>query len=140
MPGPFFMAFGYEIKVDTKVLDKYAKTLVDRLSPVVYKTAHDVEAGAKQRVPVDTGATKSSIQVFPEDELTAYVGPTTSYAPFIEFGTGRRGASSNHPDLPSGYRHGPSVGGRAQPFLTPALEAEQKQFRKALTEVMNRVG
>jgi HK97 gp10 family phage protein len=58
-------------------------------SDVLDKSAHDIEATAKGLVPVDTGATKNSIGVDRPvgPELVAVVGPTTEYAPHLEFGT-----------------------------------------------------
>lgn len=69
------------------------------------KLAVQVETGAKQRCPVDTGRLRSSISWRLEQEqggLAAYVGTVTEYAPFVELGT--RFMS-------------------ARPFLLPALRA-----------------
>lgn len=61
-----------------------------RARTAVAKTAHDVVATAQQLVPVDTSATKQSIHAsFENGGLVAEVGPTTQYAPFLEFGTSR---------------------------------------------------
>ena len=54
---------------------------------IVRKTALDCEAIAKQFCPVDTGATMNSIGVDMETATRAVVGPTTEYAPYLEFGT-----------------------------------------------------
>lgn len=58
-------------------------------SDVLDKTAHDIAATAAGLVPVDTGATKNSIGVDRPAgrDLEAVVGPTTEYAPHLEFGT-----------------------------------------------------
>jgi len=42
----------------------------DKAQAVVDKTAFDVERGAKQRAPVDTGALKNSIHVVDGDEFS----------------------------------------------------------------------
>lgn len=67
-----------------------------RASVVVRKSAFDVEATAKQLVPVDTHATQNSIFAsepggapLGPTSLNAEIGPTTDYAPFLEFGTSR---------------------------------------------------
>jgi HK97 gp10 family phage protein len=58
-------------------------------SDVLDKTAHDIEATAKQLVPVDTGALKNSIGVDRPltDALVAEVGPTQEYGAHVEYGT-----------------------------------------------------
>lgn len=62
----------------------------------IAKTAHDIEATSKTFVPVDTGATKNSIHVATPDghaldgtsvNPAAEIGPTTHYAPHLEYGT-----------------------------------------------------
>lgn len=65
-------------------------TIAHRGSKLVRKTAFDIEATAKQLCPVDTGATANSIySAFDDSELAAAVGPTTEYAPYLEYGTSR---------------------------------------------------
>ena len=69
---------------------------------------------------VDTGATMNSINARPDDTdangLSWKIGPSTEYAPFIEYGT---------------------VYMRARPFMTPALEQESPRFVEALRQVFN---
>jgi HK97 gp10 family phage protein len=61
---------------------------------VVPKTV-DIEASAKNRVPVDTGHLKSSIgtsdlgNVGQFGSLSIEIGPTANYGGFVEFGTSR---------------------------------------------------
>ena len=55
---------------------------------VIAKTAHDIEGTAKQMAPVDTGAMRNSIGADVRG-LSAEIGPTVSYAPYVEFGTSR---------------------------------------------------
>lgn len=61
---------------------------------VVRRSAHAIEGAGQQLVRVDTGATKNSIGVdFRGDgrfsEFSAEIGPTTEWAPFLEWGTSR---------------------------------------------------
>ena len=82
---------------------------------VIAKVAGDIEATAKQLVPVDTGATKNSIGVDMDltagNVLTADIGPTTEYAPHLEYGTVQRG-----PD----------------PFMGPAMDMSTPAFVAAV--------
>jgi len=63
-------------------------------SALVRATAYRVVGTAQQLVPVDTGTTKSSIHASTPSggplsgfSLEAEIGPTTEYAPHLEFGT-----------------------------------------------------
>jgi hypothetical protein len=59
------------------------------------------------------------------------------YAPFVEFGTGRRGQESGV-DHPRTYVYGGRAGMRAQPYLTPAVEENIDRIRKLAEEVMGK--
>lgn len=90
-------------------------------SAAVRKTAHDIEATAKSFVPVDTGATKNSIHVetpsmsTPGDlGLWAEIGPTTEYAPFLEYGTVRMAPYA---------------------FMGPALDRHAPNLARALRQI-----
>lgn len=91
-----------------------AAQVVQRASAVVQKTAMDLEARAKQIVPVDTGLLKSSIQHQRVDDLTAQVDVFAEYAGYVEFGTSRQ---------------------RAQPYLIPAAESVRPGFEAAMTQI-----
>lgn len=81
----------------------------------IAKTALDVERIAKTRVPVDTGATRESITArIDRSALSATIGPTTYYAPFLEFGTRRMAA---------------------RPFMGPALEAVKPGYVAAMERI-----
>lgn len=63
-------------------------------SALVRRTAYGVVATAQEFVPVDTGTTKSSIHASAPSggplagfSMEAEIGPTTEYAPHLEFGT-----------------------------------------------------
>ena len=65
-------------------------TAIPRARQLVRKTAFDISATAKTFVPVDTSATRESIDAdFEDGDLTAIIGPTTLYAWWLEFGTSR---------------------------------------------------
>lgn len=94
-----------------------------RTALVVRKAAHDIEATAKSFAPVDTGALRSSIGVdFDGDgrgqEMTATIGPSVDYAPYVEFGTSR---------------HAPAA------FMGPALDRHSADFEAALGMATDRL-
>jgi HK97 gp10 family phage protein len=94
-------------------LAKAAPRTVALAQKVIVKTAHDIEGTAKQMVPVDTGATKSSIGV-DVGVLQATIGPTTSYAYFLEYGTSRMAPYA---------------------FMGPALDRHNPAFYAAMEQV-----
>lgn len=107
-------------EVDTRELDRILKGLPGRTIDNNRAIAFRIEAGAKARVPVDTGALRNSIYTecggkksgtpgdnpFPSPSGTdAHVGPSMNYALFVEFGTRRMGA---------------------QPYLVPAVREVER--------------
>ena len=110
-------AFGADVTV-TFQLDPRWRQLEQEFQQVVEIAARHVEAKAKDDVPVDTGTTKNSISATQEDELAWRVGPTTEYAPFIEYGTRYM---------------------TARPFLIPAVEGEMPRLEQALSQLMQRL-
>ena len=117
----FFMG---EFRMDLEVkveIDPRWRQLEDKYAKAVEIAARHVETKAKAKVPVDTGATKNSINANPAEAtgffgtVTAWrVGPTTEYAPFLEFGT---------------------VYMKERPFLIPALESESPKFIEAIKQL-----
>ena len=113
-----------EFRMDLEVrveLDPRWRQLEDKYAKAVEIAARHVETKAKAKVPVDTGATKNSINSNPAEAIgmfgtvTAWrVGPTTEYAPFLEFGT---------------------VYMKERPFLIPALESESPKLLEAIKQI-----
>lgn len=93
-----------------------ARAMPERTSQVVRKASFDVEAQAKNRAPVDTGALKNSISTeFEDNGLTGIIAPHVEYATFVEFGTRRMSA---------------------QPYMTPAAEAVKPAFVAAMKQML----
>jgi HK97 gp10 family phage protein len=114
MPENFEM--NMKVIVEGRGLD--ASQFRSRLEDLVQLVARNVEKRAKDVVPVDTGATKNSIYV-DLDGLSARVGPTTEYSPFLEFGT---------------------VHMSARPFMIPSLEAERPNLQKGVNQIIGKMG
>lgn len=87
--------------------------------------AKKIQKNAKMLTPVDTGTLRNSIKT--KSEITAegaeaQVYTNCEYAPYVEFGTGVRGASS-HVEKPEGaniHYNTRWMGQRAQPYLSSA--------------------
>lgn len=131
------------VSLDTTKLDKILKQLDGNVADAIAKASFAVEARAKLRAPVDTGALRASIYTslagggrsddamadalsrrpgvetnplpIPRDNHTAYVGPSVEYAAELEFG---------------------SAGRAAQPYLLPAVRETEKEFLKMIGEAV----
>jgi len=139
----FFIDVKGEEEVAAKIvlLNQFSQAAVKKQ---VNRAALAVQKGARERCPVDTGRLRSSIRVTFVDRmvrLTAEVGTTVEYAPYVEYGTRPHA-------LPSGAltgwarRHGiPAYlvaraisqrGTPPRPFLYPAWEEERPRFLLAM--------
>lgn len=108
-----------ELSKLTADLSKAGPSVGAQAALAVRKAAHDVEAEAKRLVPVDTGATRNSIGTdFTGDgrngTMTATIGPTTNYAPYLEFGTRRMAPRA---------------------FMGPALDRVGPEFSAAIAQI-----
>lgn len=82
---------------------------------VVAEAAREVEAAAKRRAPVDTGALRNSIQAWHDTPYRWHIAPHVEYALYVEYGTRRQ---------------------RAQPYMTPAAEFVRPRFIDAMRGVL----
>lgn len=119
--------YTYATSLKTDRLDRMLSGALKRQAAVIVrKTALDVLADAQGFCPVDTGYLRSSLSVGAEgntfevedDGLTIIVGTSVEYAPFVEFGSRKS---------------------QAQPFLSPAVEAERPAFEAACASLLGRV-
>lgn len=97
-----------------------------------------IMTSAKLYCPVDTGNLQDSIKVEVVNTGSTVKGSVStdvSYAPYVEFGTGQRGAAS--PGAGEGPYSGSWPGMPAQPFIRPALDENRAPiadlFRNNLT-------
>lgn len=93
--------------------DRAGSEVGPKAQRVIAKAAHDVEAQAKTRAPVDTGYLRSSISADIRG-LTAIVGPTAHYGGYVERGTSRMAA---------------------QPYMAPAADAVTPGFAAAMEQL-----
>lgn len=88
----------------------------------------ELESSIRQRW-YDTGATLGSLDeaiIDTGDTKTYRLSPTTFYAIFGEYGTGRRGAATGRPAL-VGYRYGPRQGMTARRYSRIAVGIARPQ-------------
>lgn len=94
------------VRLDKARLSAYINALPGKAERVVAKVAHDIEADAKQRAPVDTGFLRSSIAAKAEGPARWVVSVGAEYGAFVEFGTHKAAA---------------------QPYFVPAFTQAVKQ-------------
>lgn len=112
-----------ELNTLAVALDVQGVAAAQKASQVVRSTAQRVVATGQQLVSVDTGATKSSIHAsgpgglpLASSSLEAEVGPTTEYAPYLEYGTVRMAPHA---------------------FMGPALDRHTPDFVAGLSEIVD---
>ena len=98
----------------------------------------EAEGYAKDLAPVDTGRLRNGIShAVSEDEMAAYVGSNTSYAPYVELATGIY-AEGGRP-TPWVYQDANgnwhwTRGNKAQPFLKPAVADHAQTYRNIIED------
>lgn len=102
-----------------------------------------VKGQATVLAPVDTGALSGSIDLEPAQkdrgDIQARVYTDKEYAPYVEFGTGVRGAASAaHQPLEGSVSYGDTAGQIAQPFMHPAVELTKPKIRKLAAREIKR--
>ena len=102
------------VKLDTRVLDALAAKLGMETERVIESAAFQVEAEAKVKAPVDTGALKNSIHTEEKGRQTYWVADGVEYGIYQEFGTHKMAA---------------------HPFMMPAVEKVRKQLDDMFAEI-----
>ncbi len=104
------------VRVTNNRLGALSVTLKAGIREAVSSTVFAVEADAKQRSPVDTGALRSSISGRMTGDTEGVVEVGAAHGIFQEYGT----------------RHQ-----SAQPYLTPAAEAQRAPFEARIKKILN---
>ena len=127
------------VSVSTSIINSRNLNSIDNaLVAGVSKAAMLVQGSAKNKAPVDSGALRQSIRAdkakIQGENVTATVSTNLEYAPYVEFGTGSRGQSTNtNTEVEVSYRSD-WRGNKAQPFLWPALRENRNNSIKIIRE------
>jgi HK97 gp10 family phage protein len=104
----------------------------------IRKWTEYVRGEAVDLCPVDTGELQQSIHASVEKypEPTGIVYTNKEYAPYVEFGTGRRGAATRDRTSPEvNVAYSTHINGQeAQPFLYPALNNNRDRIMRGIKE------
>lgn len=125
-------------------INRKEKALTQGIDMEMQATAMDINAQQMARVPVDKGFLKSSLK-FNKNAVLNYeivsAGAGSSYAPYIEFGTG------GMVDIPKGLADEASqykgrgvrkVNMRAQPFFFAPAFKEFKELQKRILKLLEK--
>lgn len=93
---------------------------------------------AMEKAPVDEGTLRNSIQYKVVDK-DCYIGTNLSYAPYVEFGTGKyypggRQTPWVYKDKKGNWHM--TNGNRAQPYLKPAAANHAAEYKKIIKDTM----
>jgi len=129
----------YDLSELMKGSDEAVKAVMRGIKLGVTYSSIAIKRDAVALCPVDTGRLRGSIAREirkTEGGFECVVGTTVEYAPYVEFGTGVRGAESNiviNDEAP--VQHSSGIKGQfAQPFLRPALYRHQKKASDTIME------
>lgn len=123
--------------VKTK-MSKLPAKLMTRVAASMKTAVLVVETGAKLNCPVDSGNLRTTIQsktTRTGNSVIGSVGTACEYAPYVEFGTGRRGGYPYPTSVPLAYS-GKVAGQAAQPFLGRSLNENKDTVRNILSQAI----
>lgn len=140
------------IEWDDRELQQALNMLVEKMPEqfenAVLNAGLAIEAEAKERCPVNTGALRSSIttEVGKDgNDIVGYVGTTLEYAPYVHQGTGIYAREGNgRKDVPWFYfdeakqTYVRTSGTKPTPFLEEARDAVQPHVLDYFTEVLRK--
>jgi HK97 gp10 family phage protein len=110
---------GVSIKVVSNRIPQMPAIIKAAVAAEVQKSAFQIEADAKAKVPVKTATLQRSIHtVMSNGGLTGTVGPSVFYGIFVEMGTRRMGA---------------------RPFMRPAAEKNLPLFMAAVRAALGKL-
>lgn len=132
---------------EIRVVDKSAEVrqaFEDAIARALEKCGLVAEGYAKKLCPVDTGNLRNSISHrVDEDELAAYIGSNTSYAAYVELGTGKY-TEGGRP-TPWVYQDDEgkwhwTAGNPAKPYLAPAVKDHTKTYKDIIENELKGMG
>lgn len=122
-------------------LEKLSKLTKQMVGDEIEASTYEIHSEAVQRVPVDTGFLKNSINAQYQN-MHGQVEATMNYAPYIEFGTG---GMVNVPEGLETYamqfkgKGDARVSMRPQPFLYPAFARETPKLLERINKGLEKL-
>lgn len=121
-------------------LQRYSQSMIREFEYELLRTSSTMEMKAKMNAPVDLGKLRQSIfHRVNNTELTAEVGATEFYAPYVEFGTGQYvQVDSDFRDLAMEFYVNGQGKTKPKPFLIPAFYSERNTFIQNIRNIVRR--
>ncbi|MDO4979153.1 MAG: hypothetical protein Q4E47_03315 [Candidatus Saccharibacteria bacterium] len=120
-----------------------SKKLTTALERAINVSTGIIDADAKMICPVDTGTLRESIHMIPattvSGETMGKVYTSIEYAPYVEFGTGKRGGGSYPYRTQMPLAYGNRAGQVAQPFLGRAFFENQALIKGIIRKAVENV-
>lgn len=144
MSNGIYMDFSDLVK-GANAFTTLSKEIEDGIDDILTANAIEIEAGAKQRAPVDNGTLRESISTNKTERLVKAINVNVDYAAYMEFGTGVY-AAQYVGSLPEDWKAEAAkfrgeglrqVNITPRPYLYPAYEAQRKQITEDLTTYLN---
>lgn len=126
-------------------LEKLKSEIETEIDRIMLRAALILEAEIKRIITnfelIDTGTLRASIHSYVRKRfgVEGVVQTTMEYAPFLEFGTGKRGKANPHPEKPSWYRYGDSPGIKAYKYMHTAWENKKDEIIKYVNSELRKV-
>lgn len=137
---------GKTVTIEVLGVDKIVKDIqtvaqANRFKREISLCTAIVESTAKSLCPKDTGRLVNSIHMSVREDGANTVGKVSTnveYAPYVEFGTGQRGAQSNYEKAAElGLSYSSTRAGQvAQPYMYPALKRNEQSIKKRLEDAI----
>lgn len=121
-------------------LQRYSQSMIREFEYELLRASSTMEMKAKMNAPVDLGKLRQSIfHRVNNTELTAEVGATEFYAPYVEFGTGQYvQVDSEFKDLAMEFYVNGQGKMRPRPFLIPAFYSERNKFIQNIKNIVRK--
>lgn len=108
------------MSVEIKIVEDNVQKVLNMTDEAAAKALEEIglvaEGHAKVYCPVDTGNLRNSI-THTRDESSAYIGTNVEYGPYVELGTSKQ---------------------KAQPYLKPAVQNHQDEYRTIIKKNMGK--
>lgn len=137
----------FKIVVKSNRLNAVADSVPRAALEIVQQVATGIHSATVARTPIGpTGDLARGWDMTPGGgELTptgayAEIFNNVEYAPYVEFGTGQRGAASSFPGKPEGINYTAGWAGMAaRPMLTPSVEEGRGEWKREWRSLRRRL-